>query len=140
MNQRFNTQIHILDDLTNRINQDQQNLKQLIKDKDIQQQVDIKVITTELKQTETKMDKLLDSFQTLMNQVNIQTTAQEEYYKQSAKWQGRMELRINQLIQLHKPKEDSFALSSNELREIPPHLASTPKSESIAPPILEQKY
>ena len=68
INQRFDTQIHILDDLTNRINQDQQNLKQLIKDTDIQQQVDIKVITTELKQTETKVDTLFDSFQTLMNQ------------------------------------------------------------------------
>ena len=29
-------------------------------------------------------------------------------------------------------------MSSNDLREIPPHMASTPKSESIAPPILGQ--
>ena len=48
MNQRFDTQIHILDDLTNRINLDQQNNKEVIEAKDVQQQVDIKTITTEL--------------------------------------------------------------------------------------------
>ena len=138
MNQRFDTQIHILDDLTNRINLDQQNLKELIENKDVQQQVDMKIITTELKQTETKMDTLLESFEALMENITKQSNAQEEYYKKTAKWQGKMELKINQLIQINKPKEDSYALSSNDLRELPPHLASTPKSESIAPPVLEQ--
>ena len=138
MNQRFDTQIHILDDLTTRFNRDQQNLKELIEKKDIQQQVDMKIIATELKQTEAKMDTLLETFEALMDNITRQSNAQEDYNKKTAKWQGKMELKINQLIQFNKPKEDSYALSSNDLRELPPHLASTPKSESIAPPIVEK--
>lgn len=84
--QRFDTQIHILNHLTKMINLDQQNLKKLIKDRDVQQQIDIKVITTELKQTGTKMDILVNSSETLMNQITVQTTAQEEYYKKTGKW------------------------------------------------------
>ena len=86
MNQRFDTQIHILDDLTTRINLDQPNLKELIENKDVQQKVDVKIITTELKQTETKMDTLLESFETLMENITKQSNAQEEYYKKTSKW------------------------------------------------------
>ena len=110
----------------------------MIEKKDIQQQVDMKIITTELNQTGTKMNTLLESFGALMDNITKQSNAQEDYNKKTAKWQGKMELKIDQLIQLNKPKEDSYSLSSNDLRELPPHLASTPKSESIAPPILEQ--
>ena len=50
-----------------------------------------------------------------------------------------MELKMNQLMQIKKPKENSYAVSSNDLRELPTHLASTPKSNSISPQVLEQR-
>ena len=58
IHQRFDTQIHILDDLTNRINLDQQNLKEMIEDRNTQQQVDMKVTTSELERTARNMDPL----------------------------------------------------------------------------------
>ena len=54
ISQRFDTQIHVLDELTNRRNLDQQNLKELIEDRNTQQQVDMKVTTSELEQTNTR--------------------------------------------------------------------------------------
>lgn len=46
INQRFDTQIHILDDLINKINLDQQNLGDLIESRNIQHKVNMKIITT----------------------------------------------------------------------------------------------
>lgn len=62
INQRFDTQIHILDDLTKMINLDQQNLRDLIKSRNIQDQVGMKMVTTELEQAETRVGTSLCSF------------------------------------------------------------------------------
>ena len=42
-----------------------------------------------------------------MIQITAQTTVQKGYYTTAAKWQGRMELKIDQLMQVHTQKEDN---------------------------------
>lgn len=49
-----------------------------------------------------------------------------------------MELKINQLQQTVKQREVSFDISSNDLKGIPPHMISTPKSQTILPPPVEK--
>ena len=51
---------------------DQSNLKDLVDSRDNQHRVDMRVITTEFKPNETKMDTLLDSFETLISQITTQ--------------------------------------------------------------------
>ena len=69
ISQRFDTQIHVLDDLTNRRDLDQQNLKELIEDRNTQQQVDMKVTTSELEETNTRQP--ISRIQNLFHKVKI---------------------------------------------------------------------
>lgn len=64
INQRFDTQIHILDDLTNSINLDQQNLRDVIERRSIQHQVDMTIITEELKQSQNIVNSFMTSIVT----------------------------------------------------------------------------
>lgn len=105
MNQRFDTQIHILDYLTNRINWDQQNLRELTEIRHIQNQVEMKVIITQLKQSDKKVNTLISTVDTLLGHLAAQRADQNDHYKNIAKWQGRMELKINQLRKLSELKK-----------------------------------
>ena len=53
------------------------------------------------------------------------------------KWQEKIAQSISQLQQPVKQKEDSF-LSSPDCKELPPHMSSTPKSESVLAAHVEQ--
>ena len=68
MFQRFDTQIHIIDDMTNRMNMDHQNLKESLESLQTQQEIDLKIVTTELRKSETKVENLVSIVERLIQQ------------------------------------------------------------------------
>lgn len=84
------------------------------------------------------MDTLLNSTETLVGYLTAQTAAQDDYYKVTSKWRGKMELKFYQLQRTVKKKEDSFASSINDITALPPHMISTYKSEAIPPPKMDK--
>lgn len=70
----------------------------------------------------------------ILGQLAAQTAEQDDHYKKTSKWQGRIRQNITQLQKSVNPEEDSFAISSNDLKELPLHMVSTPKLERIPPP------
>ena len=75
--QRFDTQIHVIDDMTNRMNMDHQNLKGSLETLQTQQEINFKIVCTELKQSETRVDNLVSIVETLVLQLTKNSAEQK---------------------------------------------------------------
>ena len=127
LSQRFDTQIHIIDDITNRMNMDHQNLKGSLETLQTQQEINFKIVCTELKQSETIVDNLVNIVEALVLQLTQNSAEQKIHNILTKLWQEKIEKTITQLQQPIKAKENSFTLSSPDLKELPPHMRSSPK-------------
>lgn len=138
MFQSFDTQIHIIDDLTNRMNIDNWNSKESIEYLKTQEELDLKVVTTELRQSEGKVYTRMSIVEKLIPKMSQNSTEQKNHYALTKLWPKKNEKTITHLQQPVKTKEDSFALSSPDMKEVSPHMSSEPKSEDGIAPHIDQ--
>ena len=71
VSQRSDTQIHVMDDLANRNNMNHEVLKQSVENVKTQHEMDMRIITAELKQSESKVSALMGVLETLANRAFI---------------------------------------------------------------------
>ena len=84
------------------------------------------------------VDNLVNIVGTLVLQLTQNPAEQQIHNNLTKIWQEKIEKTITQLQQPLKAKDNSFTLSSPDLKELPPHMSSTPKSENIPTPHIEQ--
>lgn len=86
MFQSFDTQIHIIDDLTNRMNIDNWNSKESIEYLKTQEELDLKVVTTELRQSEGKVYTRMSIVEKLIPKMSQNSTEQKNHYALTKLW------------------------------------------------------
>ena len=69
VSQRSDTQIHVMDDLANRNNMNHETLKESVENVKTQHEMDMRIITAELKQSESKVSASMGVVETLVTQL-----------------------------------------------------------------------